>query len=201
MQIHLIRHGHFDPDPAAVWTAGYPDPPLSSLGQTQAEQLAAQVKDWPVSRIYSSDLLRTRQTAAPAAQRLGLEIQLEPALREIHMGDVFTQGWEQVRREQPDFAAAFDRREPGLAYPNGESAVQVLARALPVFQAISRQETGSALVFTHGGMIMIVLAHCLGLALEERFNFYIDHASITTLDWQPGEPCGQVLRLNDRQIG
>lgn len=49
-----------------------PDPPLSADGESQAEELAAILADANIRHIYSTDTLRTRQTAAPTARVSGV---------------------------------------------------------------------------------------------------------------------------------
>jgi len=50
------------------------DPPLSAEGAARAEALAEALADAGVSAIYATPYRRTRDTAAPLARRLGLEI-------------------------------------------------------------------------------------------------------------------------------
>lgn len=52
------------------------DPPLTAEGQARAEALARMLRDAGIERIYSSDFQRTRDTAAPLASALGLEVTL-----------------------------------------------------------------------------------------------------------------------------
>ncbi|MGD2071517.1 MAG: phosphoglycerate mutase family protein [Gemmatimonadota bacterium] len=50
--------------------------PLTEVGQARAETLARMLRDAGVDGIYSSDFRRTRDTAAPLARELGLEVAL-----------------------------------------------------------------------------------------------------------------------------
>lgn len=52
------------------------DPELSSAGVERAAELARVLADAGVERIHSSDYARTRDTAAPVAAALGLEVEL-----------------------------------------------------------------------------------------------------------------------------
>lgn len=83
--VWLGRHAHRLDFVQPEWfdTAIYPyDPPLSELGQSQANALAEQLKDEQIDRIYCSPFLRTIQTAHPLAQILELPIHLEWGLCE-----------------------------------------------------------------------------------------------------------------------
>lgn len=62
--IVLVRHADVD--------AAGQDPPLNAAGQQRAQDLAAALDDAGLTAIYTSDLQRTQQTAAPAAARESL---------------------------------------------------------------------------------------------------------------------------------
>ena len=55
------------------------DPPLSPEGRARAERLASMLKDAGITRIYTTDLHRTIDTAAPLASRLGVRPDALPA--------------------------------------------------------------------------------------------------------------------------
>ena len=52
------------------------DPPLSEVGHRRAQTLASLLRDARIESIYSSDLVRTRDTATPLIEGLGLELNL-----------------------------------------------------------------------------------------------------------------------------
>ena len=65
----LVRHAEKAEAPAD-------DPPLSAEGVLRAEALARTLRDAGITRIHSSDTRRTLETAAPLAERLGIEVEL-----------------------------------------------------------------------------------------------------------------------------
>lgn len=65
---YLVRH--------AEKTTEKPDPGLTAAGQQRAQDLAVRLKDVKLTKIYSSDYIRTRDTAAPIAAVQGLEVML-----------------------------------------------------------------------------------------------------------------------------
>ncbi|WP_313642003.1 histidine phosphatase family protein [Paenibacillus sp.] len=84
--IGLIRHG------STAWNKegraqGHTDNPLDTEGLQQAALLAERLSTEQWDYIYSSDLLRARQTAEVIAKRLCMEIAgLVPGIREMNAG-------------------------------------------------------------------------------------------------------------------
>jgi 8-oxo-dGTP diphosphatase len=65
------------------WQGSDDERPLTKLGLRQAEaQAAAMVEGEPIVAVYSSPALRCRQTVEPLAQRLGIDVRIEPLLAE-----------------------------------------------------------------------------------------------------------------------
>ncbi|HEV3232605.1 MAG TPA: histidine phosphatase family protein [Candidatus Dormibacteraeota bacterium] len=59
------------------------DPPLSPQGRREAAQLNQRLRHSGIDAVYASDLARARETAEIAALGTGLEVRVEPRLREI----------------------------------------------------------------------------------------------------------------------
>jgi len=71
--IFLVRHAERADDGAMT---GQEDPPLSEAGFSRARMLAKLLKDAGIDHVYSSDFIRTRETAAPTAEEAGVEIEI-----------------------------------------------------------------------------------------------------------------------------
>lgn len=69
--IYLVRHAETDDST--------PERPLDATGQARARTLADLLADADIDRILSSDFPRTRATAAPLAERLGLAVEIYDA--------------------------------------------------------------------------------------------------------------------------
>lgn len=69
--VFLVRH--------AEKTIEKTDPGLTEAGQARAIALAERLKGEGITHIHSSDYIRTRDTAAPLAERLGLEVEIYDA--------------------------------------------------------------------------------------------------------------------------
>ena len=70
--LFLIRHAESTWNAARRWQ-GWGDPPLSERGLEQAEALARALAGEAIDALFTSDLQRAAQTAAPLARALGAE--------------------------------------------------------------------------------------------------------------------------------
>lgn len=66
--VYLVRH-------AERAENGTNDPPISDAGEARARLIADLLRDAGIERVHSTDYKRTRATAAPLAQRLGLPVE------------------------------------------------------------------------------------------------------------------------------
>ena len=111
MELLLIRHGR---PLRAHGGDGPADPGLSPLGTRQSEALADWLASERLAAIYASPLRRARETAAPLADRLGLDVTLDDSIREydadaveyIPMEELKASGdprWNEVPQALPEF--------------------------------------------------------------------------------------------------
>ena len=71
MRLILVRHGQTSANVNRALDTAEPGAPLTRLGHDQARLVAEALVGEGVSGIFTSHLMRTRQTARPLAQRLG----------------------------------------------------------------------------------------------------------------------------------
>jgi probable phosphoglycerate mutase len=178
----MIRHGE------TAWNAegrvqGQTDVPLSAVGEAQARALAAALAGERFAALYASDLMRVRQTAAPAARAFGLRLRLDAGLRERHYGKFETLTYAEARERHPADYARFKAKEPDYDFGSGESLLGFNARAIACVSAIARRHAGeSVLVFTHGGVLEMVHRHAHGSGLAAPRDFEIPNAAINWVE-------------------
>lgn len=181
----LVRHGQ------TAWNAehrvqGQFDVPLDETGRRQAEAVAAALARERFAAIWSSDLARARQTAAPAAAVLGLEVRLDPDLRERHYGIFETLTYAEARQRYPEDYARFERREPDYDFRTGESLRAFYERAVACVHRIAAAHAGDAvLVFTHGGVLDKLYRFVTGTPLSAPREFAIPNCGINRLVADP----------------
>ncbi len=181
MDLLLVRHGqseaYVDGSPFAL-VDGQGDPPLSGLGREQARRVCARLAGAGIDAIYVTPLRRTAQTAAPLAQRLGLEPQVEAGLREVYLG-----AWEggefrkRVAEDHPISQRMFAEQRWDVI-PGAESSEVLAGRVRDAIVRLAAAHPGERVAaFTHGG----VIGQALALAAESRPFAFIgaENASIS----------------------
>jgi len=159
-EIWFIRHGE------TLWNRerrmqGWQDIVLNDTGRQQAQALAARLATdaecTPFAALYSSPLVRARETARPIAERLGLTIQPEPGLRERCFGVLEGIPLADIERLAPAATAVWQRRAPDEVLEGGETLGEFQARILAASEAIARRHAGTRVIaVTHGGALDIL---------------------------------------------
>jgi broad specificity phosphatase PhoE len=180
----LVRHGETDWNRDGRWQGGS-DTRLNDLGRQQARALAEQL-DGEIDVLYSSDLARARETAEIVAAELGLEVRLDPRLRERGFGS-----WEGLTTIEIEerFADAHRRwlAGEGAGADDAEAFEDFSARVEDFLSDVLRLHPGEeVLVISHGGSIRVIHALAAGV------DYVRDHRLI------PGVPHCSVARYGAR---
>jgi broad specificity phosphatase PhoE len=197
---YLIRHGESVSNQAGR-VQGQADVELSALGRMQADQVA----DWSrsvaapagravIGEIWSSPLRRARETAAPIAAALGLEVMVEERLAELHAGIFQGHLWADLEVTFPAEVARWRSGAVDYRIPGGESRAQLAARGRAALESLATRDTPGMIVVAHGGVLTAALGSMLGrehpllaAAAERPFTKLpaLANGSVTELAW-PG---------------
>ena len=199
--MHLVRHAE------SLWNVqgryqGHADSGLTEEGRRQADRFgAAFAASVPAPEVVvSSDLPRVIDTARVYADRIGAEIRLDPALREMSVGDWAGLTFEEAAVAHPSIVARVAAGEDLTRGEGGETFADTRER---VVAALSRAtadlpETGGdhiMVVFTSGNPIRLATAHVLGLPSPGHAPLAApDNCSVTTFRMR--NPHREVLRYN-----
>lgn len=157
-KIIIVRHGETDYN-VEKRMQGWLDVPLNENGRMQAIASSKKLTGLHVDAVYSSDLIRARETAKYMAQIVQKEIVVITALRERDMG-VFA-GWCLEKDPDPvkeklwaEFSQTFTERDLHWNKHNGESIHQMTHRIKNFMDQIhlSHQDQ-TIMIVTHGGTI------------------------------------------------
>lgn len=158
----FIRHAQSIWNEIGRWQ-GQANPPLAENGYAQARLLARRLSGWKIDHLYTSDLERAATTAAILGESLGLVPMIDPIWRERGIGvfEGLTMG-EIVERYPEAWATRLFGPMTGI--PKAEAPEVVLGRAATGCAALmARHPDETVAVVSHGGMILAILVHLLGL--------------------------------------
>ena len=187
-RILAIRHGE------TAWNVasriqGHLDIPLSSVGRSQAGQLArALAGRETLEAVFSSDLARALETARIVAEATGAPLATHPGLRERCFGDLQGHTFAEIAAAQPDVAERWRRREPEWTPPGagGESLLLFKERVMQTMQALAAKNMGKTIaVFTHGGVLDVLYRAATGLGLQDARTWQIGNTAVNRLLWTP----------------
>jgi len=183
---------------------GWYDSELTSLGHRQAQRLASRIGqlagDGRPVELYASDLLRTAQTAAPIAARLGVPATYLVDLREQSAGVAGGRpnAWLQAR-EIPPLRAA-DRMDHRNGVEGAETRRELFTRIYRAMDQILEGPCATQVVVTHGIALTAVVAAWIRMPLESAswVNFRAGPGGLTHLSQDDHHFDRAVLCLNDR---
>jgi probable phosphomutase (TIGR03848 family) len=175
---------------------------LAESGRAQAEAVATRIaalgsgngrKGHRIAAVYSSPLERTRETAAPIAQAVGCDVQVDDGLLELDIGD-WTGLELKAASKRPEWAT-IQRYPSGFTFPGGESFVAMQARIVACLERLRAAHPGETLVVvSHADPIRAAVAHAMGTHLDLFQRVVISPCSLTAIAYGAGGP--MVLTVN-----
>ena len=159
--LFITRHGETDCNKNAVVQGRGVDVPLNQTGIAQAEALAHKLKQFNIDEVYSSTLLRAKQTAKIIAKRND-----KNAITYLRDLEEMSWGFYEGMQLSPELIAAFDEMKQAWSSGNyefrikgGETLNEVLERGTNALKAIIDKHVGkNILIVSHGRFIRILLA-------------------------------------------
>ena len=162
---------------------GQADAQLSEEGRRQLPALGRKLGCYKITIAYASDLRRARSTAAFAARRLGVRLEIRRGLREIDFGRWQGLSWEQVLEQSPQRARLWAKRFYDRRIPGGERFAEFQKRIRRELREIAAANPAqSVLVVTHAGVIRVALASALGMPDRNLFRLAVDPCGLSVID-------------------
>ena len=183
-ELWLVRHGQTDWNLTGRWQGQASDAPgLNETGHRQALGVSEKMNGVKISAIYSSDLLRARQTAEAIAVPLGLPVILEPRLREINLGVWEGMASEDIEAQYPQELADRARDPFYTPAPNGESPSEVAERVHKAVNEIAdRYRNEPVLIVGHGISLAVIICHAMGFPVGDVYQHIPDNAKPYRVD-------------------
>ena len=173
VQLLLIRHAL----PRRQDAGKRADPELSDVGIEQARRLPQALSRYPIVRVFSSPQRRSLYTALQVADAIDLAVKVDDRLAEYDRDLAHYVPIEEIRSEFPE---QWERLAAGHL-PIGVDEDAFLKRVFAAVEDIvgSCDHDDTVAIFSHGGVINVILHHILGT--DRLLSFPIDYASITRL--------------------
>ena len=186
----LIRHASTVANENGL-LCGSMETDISEKGRLEIDCLKERIErlkkeeNWKLSKVYVSESKRTEETVKDIEN---LEIIKIKDLGEIDFGDFEGKTFEWIKNEYPKeydklCTEGFDYR-----YLNGENAIEAYEKNKRAVEYILKDmEDGSTVIIcAHGGSIRNILSYMLCGKLENHWNFKIENAKITVLEYDYG---------------
>ena len=195
-RIVLLRHAHSVANEKNLLAGRTPGIALSKTGKDQALQLVNRLGAVTFDEIAVSPMQRCRETIDPwlASGDVKSRVVTDDSISEVDYGSWSGKSLASLRRKSQwkvvqDFPSQ-------MVFPEGESLLEMQGRALSGFYRLnSVKGKGPRLLVSHGDVIKSIVAHCLGMHLDQFQRLVIEPASITIIDTDNG--MSRLVRFND----
>ncbi len=195
LRLILIRHGE------TLWNQhhrfqGFSDIELSPKGMSQAKKLAESLKEEVIVKIYTSPLIRARQTAEEIARYHDCQVIVVQDLKELNQGRLEGLTAEDLRKDYPDFLRNWIQNPESAQLPEGESLGELQRRAWAAILRIKEEnfkETVAAVA--HSFVNLTILCQILEIPLQRFRKLRQEAAAKNIIEFTDK---GAILRgLND----
>lgn len=165
--IYLIRHAEAEGNLYRRIHGQY-DSLVTTRGKKQIAELKKRFAGIPVDFVYSSDLLRARETAEAISGSHGLELILSQRLREVSMGAWEDLTWGEVERFEPEQLEYFNN-DPSLWNIDGREDFYSLQNRLTsaILDIAAKHDGKTVAVVSHGSAIRTFLSGVLDVPPQE----------------------------------
>ena len=191
--ILMVRHGR-TPTTGKVLPGRAKGLHLSNDGIAEAKRVAERIADLKkVAAIYASPLERTRETAAPIAKALGLNVVTHKGLLECDFGDWTGASLSSLMKKKE--WTTVQRAPSSFRFPDGESFTEMQTRMVSTLDEIRRAHPGKVVVcVSHADPIKAALAHAMGTHLDLFQRIVVSTCSVSAVAYADTGPV--VLTVN-----
>jgi broad specificity phosphatase PhoE len=176
----LVRHG----ETRLTGTfCGSTNPPLTQRGITQGSTVAQHLRKFPIDVCYSSPLLRAKQMAQIATERLAIPLITNPLLKEVHFG-----AWEGLRftdieKKWPKLAKRWAHNPLTARIPCAEPHASLRKRIKRFLESLRKQfPNPHVLIVAHGGPLSAIVLELLGRPDKEFANHIQPPGSVRLIE-------------------
>lgn len=185
----VMRHGQAETQILKIWDSGNQNMHLTDLGKKQVLATAKKLKKEKIQMIFSSDILRTKETSAIVAKTLGIKkVNFDKRLRELQVAEFSGKPGSEYAKRFPTYADSFANKPEG-----GESLRDLRARLNDFVEETEKKYRGkNILIISHEWSIWILTQAMEGWTEKEAIE-EMEKRERTFI--QTGDARKQVLRI------
>jgi len=196
VRVVLVRHGETGWNKAHRIQGGGSDTPLNATGRRQKTLIARRLQTENLNAVYSSPLRRAVATAQAIADYHNLEVTVEPALREIDVGEYEGASVIEIGKHITEILTMGNRGETVPTMPGGESLHEVQARVWGRLQhLVKKHPDGTFAVVSHYFAILSVICTVLNMPVSQIGRFRMNPGTISTVAFDGA--AAYLLSFND----
>ncbi len=179
-EVIFVRHGAL-PENCRHCLVGQNDTPLSAAGVLEAQAAGRYLASVEFDAVYAGELCRVRQTLHEAGKSVpGLEAN---AVTDARLNEMDFGSWNMRRIDALDYrdAALLAQWNPGnfdFSFPGGETMGAFAERTRGFWRELMASTARRSVVFSHGGVIMSLVADLIGLDRREAFSVWIERGGM-----------------------
>ena len=185
MIIIIVRHGETDYNKARRFQ-GQLQIPLNEKGRTQAVHLAKSLKRYKITHIYSSNLVRARETAEIINKSFSLPIVIDNRLAERDWGIWENQNRDEILKQNPESGNIWIEKNLDFNPHRGETTRNLMYRSTEFLNYLVENHAAAdvILVVTHGGSMRMMLGIIKGLHDEQYLRQEIENGQILIVRYE-----------------
>ena len=178
MKVYIVRHGQSVNNRDKLWS-GWMDIPLTEKGVIDAQKAGKLLSGVKFDKVYSSDLIRARQTLETALP--GCEYETSPMLREVDAGDIAGKPIVPFTEEETRLM-----NEKGYAAFGGETNEEFCGRVKSFMKKLEKSDFETVAVFSHAGWQRKFLDLVIGVNLP-RESVRCRNCTVGVFEYESGQ--------------
>ena len=183
--IFLARHGQSISN-IEERISGQTDPPLTLKGERQAQRLAEAMHGIRLTKVITSSLRRSIETARPTAESLGIPMCSVKAFNEMSFGMLDGQLRGGLNHEQQQLLDQWAKDKVEFRVPNGECLMDVQQRVVPVLsRVLADMADGTLLIVGHRHTNLVILSALLRCDLHAIADSPIQSKYVYEIQYAP----------------
>jgi len=196
-RVILVRHGESELNRDGIFY-GWLDPALTGTGRKQAEDTKKIMENIHYDEIYTSDLVRARETAEIINHR-ELPLVEKRELRELNFGIFEGMKYKEILKKYPREETLWRENWKDYNYETGESVRELQKRSVEFLEK-THEEDKDILVVAHWGVINCILSHYLTGGLEGYWKFATENCGVTIINFKDKFPVLEGLNIGGKKF-